>query len=201
MWWRCSHNRPPLNLSLAKSQTAASDQFKSSGGTHSNVRSLQIRSFASQRAEGRQRVAPFLKAIFARPKSREKTNDGRLICFDALKKSRMATFASWIWLGKYGNLAIAGGARTRALGLHAGGSVCRPLGRAGLAIVVWSHIARDQRALLLMPALAVPAIEDALVSERAGMAFVAGLLLAAEQAVSVNLSTDFRELVRTIGGS
>jgi hypothetical protein len=65
----------------------------------------------------------------------------------------------------------------------------------------WSRIARDQRALLLMPALTVPAIEDALTSERSGIAFVAELLLAAEQAVSVNLSTDFRELLRTIVGS
>lgn len=64
----------------------------------------------------------------------------------------------------------------------------------------WTRIAREQRALLLMPALTVPAIEDALASGRSDLAFVAELLLAAEQAVSVNLSADLRELLRTVQG-
>lgn len=64
----------------------------------------------------------------------------------------------------------------------------------------WLSIVRDQRALLLVPALAVPAIEDALASERSGLSFVAQVLLAAERAVSVNLSDEFRALLRTMRG-
>lgn len=62
----------------------------------------------------------------------------------------------------------------------------------------WTRIALDQRALLLMPALTVPAIEGALASDLSGLAFVADLLLAAEPAVSANLASDFRELLREI---
>lgn len=62
----------------------------------------------------------------------------------------------------------------------------------------WTRIAREQRALLLMPAITVPAIECALASETSGMNSVALLLLAAEQAVGVSLSRDFRELLRGI---
>jgi hypothetical protein len=72
---------------------------------------------------------------------------------------------------------------------------------ASLVRRTWSHIAREQRAFLLTPALSVPAIENALASGRSGMAFVAELLLAAEQAVSVKLSADLRELLRTMVGS
>lgn len=64
----------------------------------------------------------------------------------------------------------------------------------------WTRIAREQRALLLMPALTVRAIEDALAVRRSGLVFVAGVLLAAEEAVSVSLSNDFRELLRKVQG-
>jgi hypothetical protein len=67
-----------------------------------------------------------------------------------------------------------------------------------LAEQAWREIVRDQRALLRTPALTIPAIETALASERPGMAFVAELLLAAEPAVSVNLSSEFRGLLKTI---
>lgn len=64
----------------------------------------------------------------------------------------------------------------------------------------WTQIAHHQRALLLTPALTIPAIERALSSDRTGMVFIAELLLLAEQAVSVNLSNDFRRSLSAIIG-
>jgi hypothetical protein len=56
----------------------------------------------------------------------------------------------------------------------------------------WSRVIENRRALLVTPALTVPAIEGALSSHKEGLAYVASLLLAAEAAVSANLSPEFR---------
>lgn len=62
----------------------------------------------------------------------------------------------------------------------------------------WSHILENRRALLVAPALTVPAIANALSSHKEGLAYVANVLLAAEAAVSGNLSPEFRFSLRTL---
>jgi hypothetical protein len=56
----------------------------------------------------------------------------------------------------------------------------------------WSQVIENRRALLVSPALTIPAIASALSSNKEGLAYVANLLLAAEATVSNNLSPEFR---------
>jgi len=65
----------------------------------------------------------------------------------------------------------------------------------------WSAILATRRALLVMPALNVPAIETVLDSGGEDAAFIARVLLAAEPAVSVGFDTKMRAMLENIRDS
>ena len=68
----------------------------------------------------------------------------------------------------------------------------------GWASVEWAQLISTQRFSLVTPAISVPALERALAREPRGYARVAAILLAAEAAVGVRLSPEFRDFLRQL---
>jgi hypothetical protein len=62
----------------------------------------------------------------------------------------------------------------------------------------WTYVVNHQKFRLRCPAVTVPQLKDALTSSVEGLAFVGNVLLAAELAVSVRLSQDHRDFLKSL---
>ena len=63
---------------------------------------------------------------------------------------------------------------------------------------IWSKIIKEQRFSLRLPAVTVPNIEQALFSDASGFRYVAKVLIAAYESVSIRIDSDLRKFLETV---